>query len=208
MKLQAPFRQGRESGVKRRALTLGGFTLPEVLISSTVLVFLIGGIVVANLYGLSMFRITETKLNATDDARKIIGRMANEIRTCNAAWIGAVSTNGTFAALLDGEKQQGSSLLIQLTTNSASYIVYFVNPSDRTFRRTTSTPGDAVVVARSITNLVVFRAQDHLGNVLTNNQPKRVVHVNLEFYQPKRPLQIADYYKLETSVSRRSLQDL
>ena len=106
-------------------------------------------------------------------------------------------------AQLDGEIQQGTGLLIRPTTNSTQYVIYFVNPSDQTFRRTTSTPGSATVVAESVTNSVVFSAQDHLGQVLTNNQNNRVIHVNLEFYQPKRHLQIADYYKLETSVTRR-----
>lgn len=202
MKLQVPF-----PGSRRSAATTpdGGFTLPEVLIASTVLLLLVSGIVFANLFGLSMFRITETKLNATDEARQTIGKMANEIRTCKSTWIGNV-TNGVFVALLDGETQQGGGLLIYPNTNAANYIVYFVNPSDKTFRRTTSTPGNATVLAGSITNTVVFRAQNHLGSVLTNNQNNRVIHLDLEFYQPKRQLQIADYYKLETSVTRRALE--
>ncbi|MFO1515098.1 MAG: hypothetical protein U1F83_19700 [Verrucomicrobiota bacterium] len=108
--------------------------------------------------------------------------------------------------LLDGEKQQGTALLIRPTTNTANFIIYFVNPSDQTFRRTTSTPGSAMVLAESITNSLVFRAQDYRGNVLTNNQNNRVIHVNLEFYQPRRYMQVADYYKLETSVTRRALE--
>jgi prepilin-type N-terminal cleavage/methylation domain-containing protein len=180
-----------------------GFTLAELLISITVFTLLVGGIVFAHLYGLSMFHITETTLNATDAARKVIGKMTDEIRTCNTAWVGNVK-NGVFEAVLDGETQEGAGLLIHPTTNNTSFVLYFVNPSDQTFRRTTSTPGSAIIVAESVTNSLVFRAQDHLGNVLTNNQNNRVIHVNLEFYQPKRHRQIADYYQLETSVTRRA----
>lgn len=180
----------------------GGFTLPELLVSITVFMFVVGGVVFANLYGLSMFRITETTLNATDDARQTIGRMTDEIRTCRSTWIGNVN-NGVFEALLDGEKQQGTGLLIQPTTNPANFVIYFVNSSDKSFRRTTSTPDTAAVLAQSITNTVVFAAQDYLGNVLTNNQNNRVIHLNLESYQPKRYMQIADHFKLETSVTRR-----
>jgi hypothetical protein len=150
-----------------------------------------------------MFRITETTLNATDSARKTIGKMTEEIRTCNNAWVGNVK-NGVFEALLDGEAQEGAGLLIHPTTNTASFVIYFVNPSDQTFRRTTSTPGSAVIVARSVTNSVVFRAQDHAGNVLTNNRNNRVIHIDLKFHQAKRQMQIADYYQLETSVTRRA----
>lgn len=181
------------------------FTLPEVLVAMTVFLLLVGGIVTANLFGLSMFRITETKLTATDDVRKILGRMTDEIRSCKTTYIGNVK-NGEFAALLDGEKQVGSGLLIYPTTNTASYVIYFVNPTDKTFRRTTSSPGSASVVAESVTNSVVFRAQDYSGTVLTNNQNNRVISVNLEFFHPKSYLQVANYYKLETAVTRRALE--
>ena len=202
MKLQVPFPRSHCGPPTHPG---GGFTLPEVLIATTVFIILIGGIVSAHLFGLSLFQITETKLNATQDVRKLIGRLADEIRACKTTWVGNV-TNGVFAARLDGERQQGTGLLVYPTTNQTSYIIYFVNPSDQTFRRTTSTPRTTAILAESITNSVVFRAQDHLGNVLTNNRNNRVIHLNLEFYQPKRHLQAADYYKLETSVTRRALE--
>jgi hypothetical protein len=115
-------------------------------------------------------------------------------------------TNGAFAGKINGEAQRGSGLLIYPTTNTTQFIVYFVNPADQTFRRTTSTPGSATIVAESVTNAMVFSAQDHRGTVLTNNQNNRVIHMNLEFYQAARRMQPADYYKLETSVTRRALE--
>ena len=193
------------SSQHRANATARGFTLAELLVAITVFTMLLGGIIFAHLFGLSMFQITETKLNATADARKLIGTMANEIRTCSSAFIGD-ATNGFFAGKLNGEVQRGSGLLIYPTTNAANYIVYFVNPADQTFRRATSTNGSSVVVAESVTNAMVFSAQDHLGTVLTNNQNNRVIHMNLEFYQAARHLQQADYYKLETSVTRRALE--
>jgi len=199
MKLQKSLYQSASITARR------GFTLPELLISVTLLILLVGGIVAANIFGLSMFRITETKLSATDDARKTIGKMTDEIRSCRSTWIGNVKGD-EFVGLLDTETQQGSALMIYPTTNTANYIMYFVDPSDKTFRRTLSTSGSTEVLAESITNSVVFRAQNHLGTVLTNNQNNRVIHLNLEFYQPKRYLQGADYYKLETSVTRRALE--
>jgi prepilin-type N-terminal cleavage/methylation domain-containing protein len=182
-----------------------GFTLPELLVAISVFAFLLIGIVTANLYGLSLFRITETKINATTEARQTMGNLANEIRSCRSTWIGNVK-NGSFVARLDGEKQEGTGLLIYPTTNQANYIIYFVNPNDQTFRRTTSTPGSATVLAGSVTNAIVFRAQDHLGNVLTNNKNNRVIQFNLEFHQPARHSQVADYFKLETAVTRRALE--
>lgn len=186
-----------------------GYSLPELMVAMTVFILLLGGVIFANLYGLSMFRITETKLTATDDARKTLGKIANEIRSCKNAWIGNIKSSGNksnvFEALLDGEKQEGNSLIIYPTTNTANFVIYFANPADQTFRRTTSTPGSAVIVAESVTNAIAFRAQDHLGNLLTN-QNSRVFHLTLEFFRPKRRLQVADYYKIETSVTKRALE--
>ncbi len=189
----------------RHRKTIRGFTLPELLVAITVFTLLVGGVVFSHLYGLTMFRITETTLNATDDARKMMGTMANEIRTCKSAWVGNVK-NGAFVALLDGEQQQGAGLLIYPTTNTANFIIYFVNPSDKTFRRTTGALSNTVILAECITNSIVFRAQNHLGNVTTNSAGNRVFHLNLEFYQPQRFMQVADYYKLETAMTRRALE--
>ena len=127
------------------ARRVGGFTLPELLIAVSVFILLIGGLISAHIFGLSLFQITETKLNATAATRQTMGKMAEEIQTCKSTLVGNV-TNGVFEALLDGQTQQGTGLLIHPTTNKASYIVYFVNPSDQTFRRTTSRPGTATIL--------------------------------------------------------------
>jgi prepilin-type N-terminal cleavage/methylation domain-containing protein len=184
------------------------FTLPELMVALTVFSFVVTGVIFAHLYGLSMFRITETSLTATASARKVAGRITEEIRTCSNVLIGDVKLVGgtnKFVGLLNGEKQQGGGLIIYPTTNLSHYVVYFVNPADQTFRRTTDQPGSAVILAESVTNTVVFRAEDPLkGTVLTNNVNNRVIHFSLEFYQPHRHLQVADYYKLESSVTRRA----
>jgi prepilin-type N-terminal cleavage/methylation domain-containing protein len=202
MKSQMPFASSRRRGP---TATGAGFTLPELMISITVFLLVVGGVVSANLFGLRMFQITENKLSASDAARKAIGQMTDEIRTCNSAWVGNIS-NGTFVAHLNGEAQTGNGLQICPTTNASNFIIYFINASDQSFRRTTSAAGSTTVLARSVTNAVAFRAQDFSGNVLTNNQNNRVIHFDLEFLQPARYGVVADSYKLETSMTRRALQ--
>ena len=193
-------REGLTARVKRQA----AFTMPEMLIAVVLFILVVGGVIGANLFGLRMFQITENKLTATSAARKAMGMMTDEIRNCKSTWVGNVS-NGVFVAHLDGEAQTGNGVMICPTTNNASFVIYFVNASDQSFRRTTSTPVTTAVLARSVTNTVIFRAQDCLGNVLTNNQNNRVIHFNLDFLQPPRFGVVADYYKLETSVTRRAL---
>lgn len=181
------------------------FTLPELLITITLFSLVVGGVVCAHLFGLRMSKITEAKLNASSSARQALGKMTDEIRNCARTWVGNV-TNGAFVELLDGVPQTGSALLVQPTTNTANFVVYFVNPTDQSFRRTTSVPGTTMIVARAVTNAAIFRAQDFLGNLLTNSQNNRVIHLTLEFYQRQPFLPVPDYYKLETSVTRRALE--
>jgi prepilin-type N-terminal cleavage/methylation domain-containing protein len=185
-----------------------GFTLPEILIALTVFMLLLAGIVAANLFGLRMFQVNETKLKATEWSRNTFGKITDEIHTCNTVLVGNMTTNNIFVGLLDGETQQGNAIEIQPTTNTTSLIHYFVDTSDKTFRRAEMTPSgtNTISLAGSVTNTMAFKAQDFSGRVLTNNQNNQVIHLTLEFYQPEHFMVGPDYYKLETSVTRRAVQ--
>jgi hypothetical protein len=187
-------------GTRRSA----GFTLPEALISTTLFLLLLAGILGANLFGLRMFQLTETKLKCGDGARKALGLLTDEIQRCNNTWVGNV-TNGTFVALLDGEAQTGSALLIQPSTNNTNFVIYYLNAGDQSFRRSLSANASTTTVAETVTNTSIFQAQDYLGNVLTNQQVNRVIHVRLEFFQAQAWLPVGDYAKVETAVTRRRM---
>jgi prepilin-type N-terminal cleavage/methylation domain-containing protein len=184
-----------------------GFTLPEILIALAVFTLVLAGILAANLFGLRMFQVNGAKLNATEWSRHTFGKITDEIHTCNTVSVGNM-TNGNFEGLLPGEVQQGTAIEIQPTTNTTRLIYYFVDSLDGTFRRTESRPSGAntIILADSVTNTVVFKAQDFSGQVLTNNQNNQVIHLTLEFYQPQHFMVGPDYYKLETSVTRRAVQ--
>ena len=205
MKLQVPF---SGSGRGRWPVPNKGFTLPEILIALTVFMFVLAGIVAANLFGLRMFQVNEAKLNATEWSRNTFGKITDEIHTCNTVTVGNMTTNGDFEGLLPGEVQQGTAIEIQPTTNTASLIYYFVNSLDGTFRQTVSAPSgtNTIILADSVTNTIIFTAQDFSGQVLTNSQNNQVIHLTLEFYQPEHYMVGPDYYKLETSVTRRAVQ--
>jgi len=192
----------------------GGFTLPEILIALTVFMFVLAGIIAANLFGMRMFQVNETKLGATEWSRNTFGKITGEIQSCSAVSVGNMTTNSGFVGLLPGELEEGTAIQIQPTTNAASWIYYFVDTSDETFRRTeqTSSETNTFILADSVTNTMVFSAQDFSGNVVTNTssgsklQNNQIVHLTLEFYQPDRFMVGPDHYRLETSVTRRAVQ--
>lgn len=179
-----------------------GFTLAELMIAMTIFLLLLGGILFGNIFGLRMFQMTETKLNMTKWARETREQLTDDIRGCNQLQVGNL-TNGIFVALLDGEPQQGNGLLVYPTTDTNNFVLYFLNAADQTLRLAGSQTNSTTILAGSITNSLPFSAQDRTGTLLTNNLNTRVIHMVLEFFQPARFMQGAEYYKLETSVKQR-----
>jgi hypothetical protein len=175
------------------------------MIAIAIFIVLLGGLVATNMFGLRMFQIEQAKLTASDGARKIVGGLVNEIRSCDSYQIGTVGTNGTFTALSLGATQTGPALIVFPNPNdTTNFIVYYVNTTDQKFRRATNAKGSARVLAQSVTNTTdLFRGQDYAGNVVTNILRNSVLHVKLEFYQAPRFGVMPDYYKLETSATRR-----
>ena len=107
-----------------------------------------------------------------------------------------------------GRRSRATALLIYPTTNTTNLHHLFCQSVGRDFpanygHSRGTTPRSWPI--RSPTPWCLA-AQDFSGNVLTNNQNNRVIHLTLEFYQPARFLLGADYYKLETSMTRRALQ--
>src|SRR5208282_2359120 len=163
MKLPIPF---SGTGRGRWPMPDKGFTLPEILIATMVFLLMLAGIIAANLFGLRMFQINETKLNAITWSRQTVENITAEVHTCDTVQVGNVTTNGDFEGLLNGETQQGNGLLIYPATNTTNYTIYFVDPLDGTFRQTVGTPGgtNTTILADSVTNIMAFSAQDFSGN--------------------------------------------
>jgi hypothetical protein len=179
------------------------FTLPEALIATSVFLLLVIGIVSANLFGLRWYQIGQSEMVATDSAREAIGKMSGELRNCNNALVGIV-TNGTFVAHVNGEQQSGNGLMIYATTNTNSYVLYYVNTSNENFIRFSSDQGSNYTIAEYVTNQSVFQSQDYTGQVLTNLQNNFVIHCSLQYYYTAPQTPGATLYSIQTSVAPRS----
>jgi hypothetical protein len=198
MKISASFfsssRQGR---------AVAGFTLPEALISTALFALLVLGIVSVNLFGLRWYQIGQNKMVVTDSAREAVGRLSDELRNCNNAFVGNV-TNGSFVAHVDGEAQTGNGLMIYTTTNTNSYVLYYVNATNQSFNRFTTDLATNIIIAHSVTNTNVFQVQDYLGNVQTNNQNNRVIYCSLQFFAAPNQSPAFVNYQIQTAVAPRS----
>lgn len=192
-----------------RQARVRGFTLTEILVVTAIFSMLVVAVASTQVIGLRMYRISETKLSSTSEARKALNRVRDEIRMGKILIVGNGNAT-TFAANPDNAPQIGNALQIHLTTNRNIFVRYFVDTDTTSLNRVIN--GQVQTVANYITNEVAFQAEDYAGNVLTNNQNNRVIRMTLEFYQWEFPTASAgdggmyDYYRLQTRATRRAIE--
>jgi Tfp pilus assembly protein PilW len=200
------------------------FTLAELMITVSLSVLLTTGIICGYLFELHMYEITNIKLGATDDARKALIKLTDEIRSAWKVQIGSGDLN-SFTEVASNTYQQGNAIQISMdAANTNNWIRYWyetnaasvnglngLNTNYTKLLRTVDGANYSLVIAHSITNLVpVFTAEDSNGNVLTNNVNNRVIGMTLQFYQMEYPMvnigpgNYYDFYQLRTRVTRRT----
>lgn len=189
------------------------FTLLELLVTMITTVMVVGGAMAAYAYGLRMVQYVNPKLGSSDEARKAISLLTDEIRAARSIKIG----NGTIAGFTEAGPfvaQQGNALQVYPTMNTNAYIRYFWDSSDQQLKRTTNGATATLVIANWVSNRTdqtIFKAEDHLGQLMSNSANNRVISMELNFYQIQYPKTLVgpgnyyDYYKLSAKFTRRTL---
>lgn len=187
------------------------FTLPEAMIAMSLFMVVMGGLIFSHIYGMRMFQLSRSKLGASDEARRAVSKLVDEVRSAKILRIGSGNLNG-FTNRGISELQAGNAIQIYPTTNTANFIRYYWDTADKRLKRTTNGVSSVYVVANAISNNVVFTAENHLGQVLTNNNNNRVIGLTLQFYQLQYPTidigpgGLYDFYQLRTRITRRALE--
>lgn len=187
------------------------FTLTELLVTMSVFMLLMAGLMAAQLTGMKMRRIAETKLSATATGRHALNQIRNEIRTAKLLSVGT-GNSASFVVAPDLTPQTGNALQICATTNKNNFVRYYLDASAQSLMRVTSADPTPEVVAPYVTNQIVFAAEDFRGNTLTNSQNNRVIRMVLELYKWEFPIATAgngglyDYFRLQTRMTRRAIE--
>jgi len=188
------------------------FTITEMVVAMAVFSLVIISVVYSHLFGLKMFNISSTKLTASHYARSALNRVRDEVRSAKVLYVGGGFTNvgGSigFTNFAPNQFRAGNAIKICPTIDTNNFVLYFVDPNDQRLKRTISGAVGSEVIAKSITNQMNFRAENYLGNTLTNDLNNRVIEMTLEFYQwefarPQPAGGIYDYYRLQTRITRR-----
>ncbi len=194
-----------------RAAATRAFTLAEIQVSMAIIMLVIGGVISSHVFGLKLNEATRAKLSASDSARNALNRLVGDIRSAKTIQVGG-GTYSTFSPVADGSLQRGSALRIYPTTNTNSYIVYFLDAGDSKLKKASTSATTPITVAEYLTNTVVFTSENHLGTTLTDNQNNRVIGVAMRFYQIRYPITTIgsngyfDFYQVNTKITRRALE--
>jgi hypothetical protein len=195
---------------RRRTRARGGFTLPEAMVSATLCMVVMAGLITIYLFGLGLFGFTKPKLCASDDARAFVGAIVNELRSAHLIRIGTGGAEA-FTEVGPGKRQEGNAIQIHPTADLTRFVRYYHDASDFELKRLASELPSVHTVAHSVSNHVVFSSEDFAGRVLTNNQNNRVIGLLLQFYQIEYPVmriqpgELYDYYQVRTKVTRRKI---
>ena len=184
-------------------------TLVEVMVTMGIFSLVMIGMLWSHLFGLRADQLVESKLGASETARKGFDRMANDIRAAKNWQIGNMS-GMTYMDIPDGSNQIGSALQLSLKTNTfpmtPPYILYYftnVNGDNQLCRFHT---GDAAptILASNLIDTLTFNAEDYTGtNIITTLNYRYVVHYTLKFREYQYPLTkvgtnyLYDLYKIE-----------
>ena len=181
--------------------------LPELMIATSIFSLVCAGVLVGHLFGMRLLEVTLPKLGTDQESRRSLGILMADIRSAKILRIGNGGL-GSFTSLAINTTQLGNSIEIYPSTDTNLFIRYFWDPVDKKLKRTLD-GALASAVAHSISNSLVFTAEDFAGNVLTNFQSNCLVGVDLQFYQlehPKVSVGPGQYYvsyQLRTRLMRR-----
>lgn len=192
---------------RSRASTLAS-TLVELQMGMAILILVIGAACGSHIFGLRMFYQTKLSLEATDQSRKVLGTLREEIRGCAIVQVGT-GDHAVFKEIPDDTPQVGNALQIFPGTNTNTFVIYYHHTNNTMLRWSTKTKR-VETLAHNVTNVNVFRTTDYGGNVLTNNENNRVVEITLKFLQErgKNAQQkggLHNYYQVQTKATRRKV---
>jgi prepilin-type N-terminal cleavage/methylation domain-containing protein len=186
-----------------------GFTLTEIMVALSVFTLLVAGLMSAQLMGMRMRKVTETKLESSASARQALNEIRDQVRMARLISVGAGDSEA-FKPVADRLPQIGNALQIQATSDTNVFTRYYLDQQSQSLMRISSAERKPSLVASGITNAMVFTAEDFGGRVLTNSQNSRVIRMLFEFRKWEYASAssgrngVYDYYRLQTRVTRRA----
>ncbi len=198
-----------------RLVRQAALTLVEMMITMGVFSLVVMALLYVHMFGLRQDELVESKLGASDAARKDFEQMLRDVRGSQTFEIGNYSS-GTFTAIPYGTLQVGTAVRLGLsaTLYPGTNIVYYFDtntPGNFMLKRIHTGDASSTTVASTLTNwfggALTFNAEDYTGATVSDQLDRQVVHCTLGFAQYQYPLTrvgsnyLYDYYKMEFRVT-------
>ena len=200
--------------------TRSGYTLIELMFASGILVLMVVALFAAQLVGLRLGQLVDSKSGASDSSRFALQNLAKDVRTAKMWSIGNLDSSGTNFVQITNSALQGAALMLNQTTNGSAFAIYYFNtntPNNGSLMCVrTNTNWSPVIICSNLIWMddlsFVFTAENYAGTRQTNNitnvnNYKNIIHVKLNFCQFLYPLTqvgtngLYDYYKMEFRVT-------
>ncbi len=183
-----------------------GMTLPEVMVTTAIFGMAMAGFLAIQMFSLRYNYTVNLKLQANNDARNVLNRVAADIQSAGRVRVGSGNAS-SFAEASFGERQEGNAIEIYPHKNDTNHFIrYYCDLDDDLIKRFVNDEPE-IILARSVTNALVFTSEDGFGRVLSNNFNNRVIGMTLQFAQGVgRSGFPYDYYQIRTKVTRRALE--
>lgn len=188
------------------------FTLPEMMITTAIFLVVVLGVIALNLFGLQLNRMVDVKLQATEDSRRALSQLVQDIQTAGVVRVGNGDASSFTEAAFNTPQAGNAIQIYPFKTDTNTFTRYFLDLTDQELMRVDNSNPTPVMVSAWVTNTVIFTSEDYAGNILSNNFNNRVIGIDLEFYKLDNPLiefghgNYYDHYQLQTRVTRRALE--
>lgn len=208
MRFSSTGARGSSVGDRR---TQQGFSMTDVMVATAIFIFVIGGVLTAHYFGISMYQFMREKLGAGDATRKAFNRLNSEIRTAVSFKLGT-GTASTFTELGINTAQQANAIQLYPTSSSNTFIRYYRDSTDKSLKRVTESGLTPAIIAEAVNNTLVFTCENFAGTILTNRTAACLVGINIQYYElpdSHIPIGTGKYYKtyqLQSKVKVRTEQ--
>ncbi|HEY4416347.1 MAG TPA: prepilin-type N-terminal cleavage/methylation domain-containing protein [Verrucomicrobiae bacterium] len=191
-----------------------GMTLPEVMISSAIMVLAIAAMISANMMGFKENQLMTSKSGASDTSRYAVNTLLQDIRLAKGYQIGNIDSTNAFIQITNGLLQGTAIQLFPIIISSnqtidiTKYILYYFDLSDTNNNngklwRYTSTNQVSSILASNLINSMYFSSEDYSGTVQSSRTYKGVIHTTLQFCEFQFPLTkvgptyLFNYYRID-----------
>jgi hypothetical protein len=187
--------------VGRPNRSLSGFTLTNLMVSLTIFGMVLGSMIAAHLFGLRMMELSRLQLEASDTFTRSFAPLFKDIRSAKRLRLGD-GDRQSFREAQATAIQQGNALQVYPTRDTNRFVRYYLDSQDRVLKRL-DPDGSLTVIAQSITNDVLFAAEDYAGATLTNMNSFAAITITLDVTKGNPPATSTGITHLETRITSR-----